>query len=553
MVRTAHQSKLELKGNLNIMKITISNQIHKLTLSLIFAGIVLFSFNSTILAQITVTTVSPVTNANIINDGSSTATIEIEGYGGASNPGSDRPFTITFQTTNSPDGDGYDWSFNTVFGSTFPDFLDLHETGGPISDCTVFNTGNTNTIEIDASPNSSHSVGTEIFKFNLSDGSASINVTLTIRGLTIVSPSWGEQSHDETTSFKIFTATVSGSGSGNYDWVLLDCSDAPLSIAQTLGFGIDHDGDPLTPPVTSLTGVGDSISLGGQLPSGVGTFDAKIRVSDASDASNFAETICVQFEVTVVEIEVNGPIGENIMFEATVIVGEPEDASFHWTPEGDAVAGRGTISADEKTLTYHLEPLGFRCCRNIAYKFEVKKNSSVIGSDYGSYLQTDPIKCPEPSCFTRHAFGREQMYIDYKERLKKKFEQQPPLLKFPQEHGWDTSIPDGYVQKSIFFKPVDSNENELGPERGDEIKFEVKNAQTIGPLVDNQNGEYLQKIEYKEGTQPKVEISVGEVSTGEMFIEEPPKVKWWLWALIALAVSISFNLYLVLRRSKRKL
>jgi len=77
-------------------------------------------------------------------------------------------------------------------------------------------------------------------------------------------------------------------------------------------------------------------------------------------------------------------------------------------------------------------------------------------------------------------------------------------------------IPRGFVRKSVIVTPKDKGGNYWGPGHARQIKFAVKNAEPLGPVVDNLDGSYTQVIQYREKTTPSVKVTVKGITTDEI-------------------------------------
>jgi len=80
--------------------------------------------------------------------------------------------------------------------------------------------------------------------------------------------------------------------------------------------------------------------------------------------------------------------------------------------------------------------------------------------------------------------------------------------------------PKGFERKMIHFTPRDEAGNYLGVGRAPEIEFSLKDAQALGPLVDNLDGSYSQVIQFKEKANPQVRVSAGGATSGAVPMKE---------------------------------
>lgn len=235
------------------------------------------------------------------------------------------------------------------------------------------------------------------------------------------------------------------------------------------------------------------------------------------------------------------PSGNTVTFTATVS-GAPAGATHHWTPEGDAVAGSGTTSADGLSLNYNLESCSNNCCcRNITYKFEVKQGTTVLASNRGVYLQKslsgcgDGVACPLcPSNYFDHLVVVEVPHWDGP------WPPWPPEPCWQCPPDWGIEVPEDMIRKFVLIRPIDEKGNLLGSGLADEIKYELKDAKAVGPLFDNQNGEYIQAVEYKKGAEPVISATVRNISSKKIAIEKPVKPSVLPWVLLAVSVIVNF-------------
>lgn len=110
--------------------------------------------------------------------------------------------------------------------------------------------------------------------------------------------------------------------------------------------------------------------------------------------------------------------------------------------------------------------------------------------------------------------------------------------------------PKGYIRKSIVFTPKDESGNFFGIGRASEISFALKNADTIGSVVDNLDGSYTRVILYKEGEVPSVTVTAQGVTSPEIKpIEKPPVIPpFIIWIII---IAILVVIILILWKRKR--
>lgn len=86
----------------------------------------------------------------------------------------------------------------------------------------------------------------------------------------------------------------------------------------------------------------------------------------------------------------------------------------------------------------------------------------------------------------------------------------PPALQFPPYPK------KGMIRKNVVFTPKDKFGNYWGPGHANEVTFKMKNAESLGPVVDNLDGSYIQVIEYKSGETPLVSVTASGVTSPEI-------------------------------------
>lgn len=108
-------------------------------------------------------------------------------------------------------------------------------------------------------------------------------------------------------------------------------------------------------------------------------------------------------------------------------------------------------------------------------------------------------------------------------------------------------VRNGYTRSNVVFEPKDAAGNYWGPGHADQINFAMGNAETLGPVVDNLDGSYIQVIKYKKGDVPSVTISAQGVTSKEISMKKPiPKYAW----IIVLLIILLFVIFLIQRRKK---
>lgn len=108
----------------------------------------------------------------------------------------------------------------------------------------------------------------------------------------------------------------------------------------------------------------------------------------------------------------------------------------------------------------------------------------------------------------------------------------PELMKIIKE-----PVPEGFKRKNVVFAPQDKKGNLWGPGKANKIKFAVKNAEALGPVVDNLDGSYIQVIQYKKGDVLSVTVSARGVTTSDIPMPEKPfKISPFLWILLAILI-----------------
>lgn len=118
--------------------------------------------------------------------------------------------------------------------------------------------------------------------------------------------------------------------------------------------------------------------------------------------------------------------------------------------------------------------------------------------------------------------------------------------------------PSGFERKSVVFTPQDEFDNYWGPGKADQIKFNVKNAEPLGTIVDNLDGSYIQVVQYKKGANPSVTVTARDVTSPEiqMGVEEKPckfpVSVWIILGIIIFLLIIVIVLIVIFRTRKGK-
>lgn len=108
----------------------------------------------------------------------------------------------------------------------------------------------------------------------------------------------------------------------------------------------------------------------------------------------------------------------------------------------------------------------------------------------------------------------------------------PELMKIIKE-----PVPEGFKRKNVVFAPQDKKGNLWGPGKANKIKFAVKNAEALGPVVDNLDGSYIRVIQYKKGDVPSVTVSARGVTTSDIPMPEKPfEIPLFIWILLAILI-----------------
>jgi hypothetical protein len=92
-----------------------------------------------------------------------------------------------------------------------------------------------------------------------------------------------------------------------------------------------------------------------------------------------------------------------------------------------------------------------------------------------------------------------------------------------------------YQVRSIEFTPKDNFGNLMGPGNVDRIKFELKNADPVGGVVDNMDGTYIQVIKFKKGVEPSVIVTAMGVTSPGIKLKPFTALRWGLKAGINFA------------------
>lgn len=102
-----------------------------------------------------------------------------------------------------------------------------------------------------------------------------------------------------------------------------------------------------------------------------------------------------------------------------------------------------------------------------------------------------------------------------------------------------TEPPSGFERRIVRFTPRDAEGNYYGIGRADAITFEVSGAETLGEKFDLLDGSYGQLVQFPEGSNPRVRVSVAgiiapQVSLGSGMIPSGP----WLLVLLAIVILV---------------
>jgi len=92
----------------------------------------------------------------------------------------------------------------------------------------------------------------------------------------------------------------------------------------------------------------------------------------------------------------------------------------------------------------------------------------------------------------------------------------PPVPDCPVCGMWNTPIPEGYRRVMVSATPAAKGGELLGPGRAGDVGFSIKDGTAIGRVVDAGGGEYLQMVQYRNGTPPTVSVAALGVSSPEM-------------------------------------
>ena len=101
---------------------------------------------------------------------------------------------------------------------------------------------------------------------------------------------------------------------------------------------------------------------------------------------------------------------------------------------------------------------------------------------------------------------------------------------------------EGRFRKMAIVRPQHET-NPLGPGHVDKIRFNFRDAEPIGPVVDLEDGSYAQVFERAHIPEPMVTVTVAGVSTAPIPVDGvptgPPIPPWvWLGVLVTLASQV---------------
>lgn len=101
--------------------------------------------------------------------------------------------------------------------------------------------------------------------------------------------------------------------------------------------------------------------------------------------------------------------------------------------------------------------------------------------------------------------------------------------------------PSGFVRSTVVFWPRDAAGRLRGPGYADQIRFKVENAELVGGTNDELAGNYSQVLEYPDGADPTVQITIAGVTTppiavegSQQLTEAVKEMSPWLWGLLVL-------------------
>jgi hypothetical protein len=93
----------------------------------------------------------------------------------------------------------------------------------------------------------------------------------------------------------------------------------------------------------------------------------------------------------------------------------------------------------------------------------------------------------------------------------------------------------GYERRWAMFTPQDAAGNYAGIGLTDEMRFDVRDADIIGPVIDNWDGSYMVAIDHRRSEQPTVAVTYGSVTTPAVAAPAPMGViPWWQLVFAAL-------------------
>lgn len=97
---------------------------------------------------------------------------------------------------------------------------------------------------------------------------------------------------------------------------------------------------------------------------------------------------------------------------------------------------------------------------------------------------------------------------------------------FPQDLPYPLYPEEGMLRKNVVFTPKDQFGNYWGPGHANQVNFTFKNAEPLGPVIDNLDGSYIQVIEYRRGENPLVSITARGVTSPEIKMKPSPSVQF---------------------------
>jgi hypothetical protein len=109
----------------------------------------------------------------------------------------------------------------------------------------------------------------------------------------------------------------------------------------------------------------------------------------------------------------------------------------------------------------------------------------------------------------------------------------------------------GYNQQWVVATPRDELGNYAGVGRAGQIRFEFKNAEAVGPVIDNWDGSYAQAVDYPSGSIPLAAVEYDGVSSTPKALAEVTKNGFpeWYWLLLLLSLILLIIWLLLPRRS----